>query len=59
MSYPIVQQRVRLGEVQLSGWWFNIAGGEMLAYQRTSRTFEPIDRRTAESFISQLESGSR
>jgi carbonic anhydrase len=51
MSYSIVQDRVRSGALHLSGWWFDIASGEMLAYERETRAFERIDRKTAERFL--------
>ncbi len=54
MSYPMVQQRVRAGDLQLSGWWFDIASGEMFAYERETRAFERIDRREAERLIARL-----
>lgn len=54
MSYPMVQQRVRAGELRLSGWWFDIARGEMLAYERETRAFERIDRQLAERMIGRL-----
>ena len=47
MSYSIVRERVHAGTLQLSGWWFDIATGEMLAYERDRRCFERIDRETA------------
>ncbi len=54
MSYPIVHQRVQAGELHLSGWWFDIATGEMLAYERQTRAFERIDRKAAERLLEQL-----
>ena len=54
MSYPVVQQQVRAGKLQLSGWWFEVATGEMLAYSRETRTFERIDRHMAERMIARL-----
>lgn len=51
MSYAIVRDRVRSGTLHLSGWWFDIATGEMLAYERESRCFERIDRKTAERLL--------
>ena len=54
MSYPMVQQRVWAGELHLTGWWFDIAAGEMFAYDRDSRTFERIDRQGAERLIQRL-----
>ena len=54
-SYPIVRERIANGMLHLSGWWFDIARGEMLAYQRESRNFEPIDRGLAERMLRRLE----
>ncbi|HVX14414.1 MAG TPA: carbonic anhydrase [Pirellulales bacterium] len=53
MSYSIVQERVKRGTLHLSGWWFDIATGEMLAYMRESRSFERIDRALVERFLQQ------
>jgi carbonic anhydrase len=54
-SYPIVWERLAEGALHLSGWWFDIAEGEMRAYQRASRSFEAIDRNTAEQILSCLD----
>jgi carbonic anhydrase len=54
-SYPIVRERLAGGTLHLSGWWFDIAKGEMRAYQRESRSFEAIDRNTAERILSRLD----
>ena len=54
-SYPIVRERLAAGALHLSGWWFDIAKGEMRAYQRESRSFEAIDRETAERMLSRLD----
>jgi carbonic anhydrase len=53
-SYPIVQQRLDDGALQLSGWWFDIGKGEMLAYLREKRVFQTIDRSTADQLLSRL-----
>jgi len=53
-SYPIVRERIAAGTLHLSGWWFNIAKGEMYAYQRESRSFQVIDRNSAERLINSL-----
>ncbi len=53
-SYPIVRQRLDDGTLYLSGWWFDIAKGEMFAYLRDRRIFETIDRNTAEQLLSRL-----
>jgi carbonic anhydrase len=54
-SYPIVRERIAAGTLHLSAWWFNIAKGEMLAYQRNLRAFETIDRSTAERLLIRLD----
>jgi carbonic anhydrase len=54
-SYPIVRQRIADGTLHLSGWWFDIARGEVSAYDRETRAFETIDRRVAERLLSRLE----
>jgi len=56
-SYPVVRQRVADGTLHLSGWWFEIAKGEMWAYDRESRAFEIIARETAERFLHRLDPG--
>jgi carbonic anhydrase len=50
-SYPIVRDRLADGTLHLSGWWFDIAKGDMYVYQRERRSFEIIDRDTAERLI--------
>lgn len=55
VSYPIVRESMQAGKLQLSGWWFDIGNAEMHAYQRESRTFEPIDNQAAERLIARFE----
>lgn len=59
MSYSIVRERVASGALHLNGWWFDIATGEMLAYERESRSFERIDRKTAERFLERRDAVAR
>jgi carbonic anhydrase len=54
MSYPIVRERVAAGNLHLNGWWFDIATGNMYAYERSSRSFEIIDRQEAERLVGRL-----
>ena len=51
MTYPDVRTAVARGALRLSGWWFEIASGDMYAYRPASRTFAVIDRRLAELLI--------
>jgi carbonic anhydrase len=50
-TYPIVRERIAERKLHLSGWWFDIAKGDMYAYQRETRHFELIDRNTAERLV--------
>ncbi|HVS33975.1 MAG TPA: carbonic anhydrase [Gemmataceae bacterium] len=54
-SYPIVRERLADGSLRLSGWWFDIASGNMFAYQREKRLFEVIDRDAAERLVKLLD----
>src|SRR5215469_5916179 len=54
MSYPIVREKVATGALHLSGWWFDIATGSMHAYERSSRSFEIIDRSLAKRLVQRL-----
>ena len=51
-TYPILRERIAAGEMRLSGWWFDIAKGEMHVYRRETRQFEIIDRNSAEHLLS-------
>jgi carbonic anhydrase len=51
LTYPIVQQKVEAGELQLSGWWFDIGKGEMSAFDPEKLRFERIDRSGVERLI--------
>jgi carbonic anhydrase len=55
MSYPIVRDQVAAGALHLSGWWFDIATGDMYAYESASNLFEIIDRQEAERLVRQLQ----
>ena len=59
MTYPIVRQEVTAGALVLSGWWFDIATGDMYAYERASRSFKVIDRAMAERMTSRLAARAR
>ena len=54
MSYPNVRAQVAAGVLRLSGWWFDIAAGNMYSYERASRSFVVIDRELAERLIARL-----
>jgi len=54
MSYPIVHDQVAAGALRLSGLWFDVATGDMYAYERSSRSFQIIDRAVAERLMARL-----
>jgi carbonic anhydrase len=54
MSYPIVRERAASGALHLSGWWFDIENGDIYVYEPASRSFEVIDRQSAERLLARL-----
>jgi carbonic anhydrase len=54
MSYPLVHDKVTAGKLHLSGWWFDIATGDIYVYERTSRLFKIIDRHHADELLARL-----
>jgi len=54
MSYGIVKSQVAAGALVVSGWWFDIAAGSMYVYERSSRSFEIIDRAVADRLVKRL-----
>ena len=54
MTYPIVRERVEAGVLELAGWWFNIATGDMYSYESASRSFELIERRRASDLMARF-----
>lgn len=55
VSYRIVRERMEEGTLRMHGWWFDVASGEMSAYQKSSRRFEPIDRDSAARMLARLD----
>jgi carbonic anhydrase len=48
-TYPIVRDQVAKGLLQLIGWWFDIATGDMHAWREQDRSFVLIDRAFADA----------
>jgi carbonic anhydrase len=40
--HPAVAAKLATGKVQLHGWLYNIGNGEILAYDESKNTFEPV-----------------
>jgi carbonic anhydrase len=55
MSYPIVRERVAAKTLRLDGCWFDIASGDMFAYQRATRSFGVLDRQAADRLLAHLD----
>ncbi len=51
MTYPAVREQVGAGKLRLSGWWFDVASGDMYAYDRDCRAFTLIDRTLADRLV--------
>lgn len=41
-TFPFIQQRLQLNQLKLHGWYFDIVGGQMLAYNEDNLRFEPL-----------------
>jgi len=42
MTFPMVRERVEAGNLQLHGWYFDMARGQLSAWNPQSRRFEPL-----------------
>ena len=51
LTYSDMRTAVERGALQLSGWWFDIASGDMYVYQPDARAFAVIDRDMAERLV--------
>ncbi len=43
MTYPIVKERVEAGTLSVHAWWFNIAKGEVVAFDPRHKRFAAVD----------------
>ena len=55
MTYPAVRERAAAGALRLNGWWFDIATGDISAYEPETRSFEVLDRREADRLLARLD----
>ncbi len=42
MTFPMVRERVASGHLQLHGWYFDMAGGQLSAWKPETGRFEPL-----------------
>ena len=53
-SYPVVQQRLKEGNLGIHGWWFDIAKADVYAYEPRRNKFVLIDEEEAERLMQRL-----
>jgi carbonic anhydrase len=53
-SYPIVRQRLQDGTLKLHGWWFDIGGAEVSAYDEEKGSFVVIDDRSGPAMLAKV-----
>jgi carbonic anhydrase len=51
MTYRIVRERAAAGTLGLTGWWFDIATGNVCAYDPEARKFRLLDRQEADRLL--------
>lgn len=44
MSYPLVKQKVRDGELQIQGWYYHIDSGDLEYFDPVEHRFFPLDK---------------
>jgi carbonic anhydrase len=54
MSYPLVYKRVKAGQLELHGWWFDIGEAEVSAYDRERKRFVVIDENSGPELLARL-----
>ena len=53
-TYPLVQERLDAGTINIQGWWFDIAEARVYAYNEEKKKFVPIDDVEAARILSHL-----
>jgi carbonic anhydrase len=53
-SHPCVKERLASGALRLHGWWFDIAGASVLAYDAERRLFALVDDSEAGRILARL-----
>ena len=53
-SYPIVRQRLEAGTLRLHGWWFDIGGAEVNAYDEATKSFILIDKNSRTKLLDSI-----
>jgi len=58
-TYPVVRDQICAGQLNLHGWWFDIANAEVLAYEVSEGRFVVIDEKEAERILSRIDDEPR
>lgn len=53
-SYPVVQMAMKYKQIEIHGWWFDIAEADVYAYDKNEARFILIDEFSAEAMVSQV-----
>lgn len=53
-TYPIIDQRLKNGSLQLHGWWFELSQADVYAYEESENKFVLFDEEQALKILSQL-----
>ncbi len=53
-SYPFVRERLKTGQLQIHGWWFDIARADVYCYEPESNQFVLIDEEQGKLMIDKL-----
>jgi len=51
MTYPFIRDRVNQGQLQLHGWWFELKGADVYAYDKDLKKFIVFDRDLAKKIL--------
>ena len=54
-SYPLVQEKIKDGSIQLHGWWFDIAQATVYCYDNEADQFVVIDEKVAKKIFAEIE----
>jgi len=53
LSYPLVEKKVRLKEIRLHGWWFELKNAEVFSFNKNQGRFVSFDESEAKRMLSE------
>lgn len=53
-TYPCVKEKMKNGELRLHGWWFELSGANVYAYEEDDKKFVLIDETEAQRILKKL-----